>query len=95
MNQASEIFQIADTLSQTSKKIDTKEFLQLLEAAEEVGKAWSRSWLVYGGVGSCNATYAQFSRLSLVLSQPATDGGIVHAKVFSDLAQCVSVVSVC
>jgi len=43
------------------------------------------------GVGSCNATYEQFSRLSLVPSQPATDGGIVHAKVFSDLAQGVSV----
>ncbi len=43
------------------------------------------------GVGSCNATYAQFSRLSLVPSQPATDGGIVHAKVFCDLAQGVSV----
>jgi len=42
-----------------------------------------------------NAIYAQFSRLSLMLSQPATDGGIVHAKVFSDLAQCVSIVSVC
>ena len=59
------------------------------------GSLWLIALLGMLGVGSCNAICAQFSRPSLVPSQPATDGGIVHAKVFSDLAQCVSVVSVC
>lgn len=45
------------------------------------------------GVGSCNATYAHFSRPSLVPSQPAIDSGVVQAKVFSDLARGVSVVT--
>jgi predicted nucleotide-binding protein len=47
MNQLSEIFRIADTLSQMSKEIETKELEKLIEVAEEAAKSSSGSWLGY------------------------------------------------
>jgi predicted nucleotide-binding protein len=47
MNFASEIFRIADTLSQKSKELDPTELDRLINVAEDVGKSWSGSWLGY------------------------------------------------
>ena len=51
MTVADELFKIADNLEDQGKSLQDEEFskpLQLLtDAAEEVGKAWSGSWLGY------------------------------------------------
>lgn len=47
MGEYSEIFEIADQLSDTATKCDAKILGKLMSAAEEVGKSWSGSWLGY------------------------------------------------
>lgn len=42
-----EIFALADTLDDMSTKLDEQKLEQLMDAAEEVGKSWSGSWLGY------------------------------------------------
>jgi len=41
------IFSIADALNEMSVKLDTEHLDRLMDAAEEVGKSWSGSWLGY------------------------------------------------
>lgn len=47
MCEYSEIFEIADQLSDMATKCDAKPLDKLMTAAEDVGKSWSGSWLGY------------------------------------------------
>ncbi|RQW77708.1 MAG: hypothetical protein EHM14_13730 [Methanothrix sp.] len=47
MSEYSEIFEIADQLSDMATKCDARPLDKLIKAAEEVGKSWSGSWLGY------------------------------------------------
>jgi len=47
MSAYSEIFQIADQLSDMTTRCDARPLDKLMKAAEEVGKSWSSSWLGY------------------------------------------------
>jgi len=45
MSEYSDIFKIADQLSDMATKCDARPLYNLMKAAEEVGKSWSGSWM--------------------------------------------------
>jgi hypothetical protein len=47
MDEYSEIFQIAEQLSDMATKCDARPLAELMRAAEDVGKSWSGSWFGY------------------------------------------------
>jgi hypothetical protein len=47
MSEYSEIFEIADHLSDMATKCDARPLDKMIKAAEEAGKSWSGSWWGY------------------------------------------------